>query len=179
MGTAIALWGLPNLPALWETWVWSLSQEDPLTHGTPLQYSCLENPHGQRSLVGYSPWGHKEWDRNKWLHDDGEGTSLVVWGLRLYTSNAGPMGSTPGQGVKIPCAMWLGQKINLKKNYSKIDTGDMSFTKRNILSKVTNIWCSLSATEPPHLWGRLDLGCNTPDNLPSQVSIQSLPEHFP
>ena len=22
-------------------------------HGNPLQYSCLENPHGQRSLVGY------------------------------------------------------------------------------------------------------------------------------
>ena len=31
-------------------------------HGNPLQYSCLENPHGQRSLVGYSPWGCKEWD---------------------------------------------------------------------------------------------------------------------
>ena len=30
--------------------------------GTPLQYSCLENPHGQRSLVGYSPWGCKESD---------------------------------------------------------------------------------------------------------------------
>ena len=26
-------------------------------HGKLLQYSCLENPHGQRSLVGYSPWG--------------------------------------------------------------------------------------------------------------------------
>ena len=25
-----------------------------------LQYSCLENPHGQRSLTGYSPWGCKE-----------------------------------------------------------------------------------------------------------------------
>ena len=24
-------------------------------NGYPLQYSCLENPHGQRSLVGYSP----------------------------------------------------------------------------------------------------------------------------
>ena len=26
---------------------------------TPLYglYSCLENPHGQRSLAGYSPWG--------------------------------------------------------------------------------------------------------------------------
>ena len=29
-------------------------------HGNPLQYSCLENPHGQRSLTGYSPWGCKE-----------------------------------------------------------------------------------------------------------------------
>ena len=31
-------------------------------HGNPLQYSCLENSHGQRSLVGYSPWGQKESD---------------------------------------------------------------------------------------------------------------------
>ena len=30
-------------------------------HGNPAQYSCLENPHGQRSLAGYSPWGHKSW----------------------------------------------------------------------------------------------------------------------
>ena len=29
-------------------------------HGNPLQYSSLENPHGERSLVGYSPQGHKE-----------------------------------------------------------------------------------------------------------------------
>ena len=31
-------------------------------NGNPLQYSCLENPHGQRSLEGYSPRGHKESD---------------------------------------------------------------------------------------------------------------------
>ena len=30
--------------------------------GNPLQYSFLENPHRQRSLVGYSPRGHKESD---------------------------------------------------------------------------------------------------------------------
>ena len=29
-------------------------------HGNPLQYSYLENPHGQRSLAGCSPWSHKE-----------------------------------------------------------------------------------------------------------------------
>ena len=26
-------------------------------NGNPLQYSCLEKSHGQRSLVGCSPWG--------------------------------------------------------------------------------------------------------------------------
>ena len=36
-------------------------------HGNPLQYSCLENPHGQRNLVGYSPWDHKELDMSEQL----------------------------------------------------------------------------------------------------------------
>ena len=36
-------------------------------HGNPLQYSCLENPHGRRNLVGYSPWGRKELDRTEQL----------------------------------------------------------------------------------------------------------------
>ena len=31
------------------------------------RYSCLENLHGQRNLVGYSPWDHKESDMIKWL----------------------------------------------------------------------------------------------------------------
>ena len=36
-------------------------------HGNPLQYSCLENPHGQRGLVGYSPHGRKESNMAKQL----------------------------------------------------------------------------------------------------------------
>ena len=43
--------------------------------GNPLQYSCLENPHGQRSQVGYSPWGHKELDTTERLSTS---TGLVV-----------------------------------------------------------------------------------------------------
>ena len=39
-------------------------------HGTPLQYSCLENPHGQRSLVGYSTWGHKVSDMTEQLNTE-------------------------------------------------------------------------------------------------------------
>ena len=36
-------------------------------NGNPLQYSCLKNPHGQGSLVGYIPWGHKESDMTEQL----------------------------------------------------------------------------------------------------------------
>ena len=34
----------------------------------PLQYSCLGNPHGQRSLGDYSPWGQKELDMTETQH---------------------------------------------------------------------------------------------------------------
>ena len=42
--------------------------EDPLEEGldNPL-YCCLENPHGQRSLAGYSPWGPRELDMTERL----------------------------------------------------------------------------------------------------------------
>ena len=36
-------------------------------NGKPLQYSCLEKSHGRRSLVDYSPWGHKELDTTERL----------------------------------------------------------------------------------------------------------------
>ena len=39
-------------------------------HGNSLLYSCLENPHGQRSLAGYSPWGCKESDMTEQLSAD-------------------------------------------------------------------------------------------------------------
>ena len=53
-----------NLPAMWETWVRALGQEDPLEEGMATHSSILawRNPHGQRSLAGYSSWGHKESD---------------------------------------------------------------------------------------------------------------------
>ena len=45
-----------NLPAMWEIWVQSLVQEDPLEDSV----ATHSNIHGQRILAGYSPWGHKE-----------------------------------------------------------------------------------------------------------------------
>ena len=39
-----------------------LGRSSGVGNGNPLQYSCLEDPHGQRSLAGYSPWGRTESD---------------------------------------------------------------------------------------------------------------------
>ena len=37
-------------------------------NGYPLQYFCLENPHGERGLMGdYDPWVHKQLDTAKQL----------------------------------------------------------------------------------------------------------------
>ena len=48
---------------MWEMWVWSLGQEDPLEQGMATHSSILPGEfHGQRSLVGYSPWGLEELD---------------------------------------------------------------------------------------------------------------------
>ena len=48
--------------------------------GFPVRYSCLENPHGQRSLVGYSPWGRRESETTERLT-----VSLAWCELRVHT----------------------------------------------------------------------------------------------
>ena len=56
-------------------------------NGNPLQYSCLEKSHGQRSLVGYSPWGHKESDTTErlfWKRD-----ILSEWDCLFYIGQIG------------------------------------------------------------------------------------------
>ena len=60
--TSLVAQVVKNLPATQEAQVLSLGWEDPLEEGTAinsLQYSFLENPHGQRSLESYSSWGLK------------------------------------------------------------------------------------------------------------------------
>ena len=52
------------LTAMLETWVQSLGWEDPLEKEMATHFSALlpGKSRGQRSLVGYSPWGGKELD---------------------------------------------------------------------------------------------------------------------
>ena len=51
-----------------ETQVWSLGWEDPLEKGMAIHSSILAGEfHGQRDLVGYSPWGLKQLDMTERL----------------------------------------------------------------------------------------------------------------
>ena len=52
---------------MWEIQVWSLGQKDPLEKGMATHSSILGNFHGQRSLVGCSPWCCQESDTTEWL----------------------------------------------------------------------------------------------------------------
>jgi len=56
-----------------EMWVWVRppGREDPLEEGRATLSSILPGEaHGQRSLAGYGPKGHKEWDTTERLSTD-------------------------------------------------------------------------------------------------------------
>ena len=70
-----------NPSAMQETWVQSLlGWEDPLGggHDNPCLYSCLENPHGQKSLVSYSC---KKLDTTK------HSTACNIWDILILKNN--------------------------------------------------------------------------------------------
>ena len=67
--TSLVAQKVKHLPTMRETWVQSPGWENPLekevaTHSSSLTWKI----HGWRSLVGYSPWGCKEWDTTELLH---------------------------------------------------------------------------------------------------------------
>ena len=62
-GSSLVAQMVKNLPAMWETQVQSLGQEDPLRREWQSTRVFLPGEsHGQRSLVGHSPWGCKKSD---------------------------------------------------------------------------------------------------------------------
>ena len=57
--------------------------------GYSLQHSCLQNPHGQRSLVGYSPWDHEDWaTKHSTLNTYSGSTMYRTWQIRAESSGS-------------------------------------------------------------------------------------------
>ena len=60
---------IKNPSEMQEIQIWSLGQEDSLRRKWQPTIVCLpRKSHGQRGLVGYSPWGCKESDTTEWLN---------------------------------------------------------------------------------------------------------------
>ena len=81
-----------------KTRVWSLVLEGPLEVEVATHSSILAGQfHGQRSLAGYSPWSHEEWDTTEWLNHPGVSPVLRImnwfefqsktWGSRPLSDN--------------------------------------------------------------------------------------------
>ena len=66
--TSLVAQMVKNLPTMLETQVRSPGWEDPLEKDQPTPVLLPGKSHGWRSVVGYSPWGHKELDTTEWLH---------------------------------------------------------------------------------------------------------------
>ena len=67
-GSSLVAQMVDNLPAMWETRVWSLGLEyPPKERILPTPVFLPGEFHGQRSLVGYSPWHYKELDMTERL----------------------------------------------------------------------------------------------------------------
>ena len=73
-----------------ETWVQSLGQEDSpgVGNGNSLQY-YTGGSHGQRSLVGYSPWGHKELDTTEQMNTHTQNREVHKSGCGWLGTRAG------------------------------------------------------------------------------------------
>ena len=83
--TSLVAQTVKHLSTMWETWVRSLGWEDPLEKEMAIHSSAIAwKIHGQRSLIGYSPWGRKESDTTERIHFHfTQGTYIQMWEERL------------------------------------------------------------------------------------------------
>ena len=125
-------------------------------HGNQLQYFCLENPYGQRILMGQSPRGHKESDTTERL-------STAQGGLNIHTKYSKTKATryilfSSVHGIFSRTDHMLGHK-NLKK-FKKTEVISSIFPtitglkykliRRRKTRKFTNMWrLNNSATEQP------------------------------
>ena len=76
-----------SMPAMQETQVQSMGWEDPLEEQwQPIPAFLPGEFHGQRSLAGYSSWGHKESDATYQLNHHHHLKCSLYWGLNRACS---------------------------------------------------------------------------------------------
>ena len=98
---------------MWETWIQSLGQEDPLEKGMGIPVFLPGEFNGQRILVGYSLWDHKK------LNTDWQLVSYMI--LYIFQCPS-PKSSHPLPLPQSPKEIKFKKtKQNKKKNKQKVE----------------------------------------------------------
>ena len=120
--STVPLWGfsgssvVKSLPAMLETWVNLLVGKIPWRREwQPIPIFLSGKSHGQRSLAGYSPWGHKRvgYDLSDWAHMRYPIIYIIVclfppMGRELQEGRGHGLSSFAGFPVPktVPCIEW-------------------------------------------------------------------------
>ena len=109
--TSLVAQTVKNLPAMHETWVWSLGLipgSDPWIrkspgegHGYPLQYSCLEDSMNRGAWWARIHWGHKKLDTTE------QPTFSLLWLIYLSISPT----KIGALGRKDVVSLWMEQHL--------------------------------------------------------------------
>ena len=131
-----------------------LNNETPTSN--PLQYSCLENPHGQRCLAGYSPWGRKESDTTEWQST--ARLSFLIWYISLlWLDNKLPQ-NLAAQKNKHWEINFSHDSLRSSANLLPSDTGESYWEKKTLFKTSYGNW-----RLPWWLrWYRIILQCRRP-----------------
>ena len=121
-----------NLPSMWEIGVQSLGWEDPLRkEWQPSPVFLPGEFHGQRSLAGYSPWGHKDLDTTEQLT-----TSVIYHINKLKNQNHTTIlleAEKPSDKIQHPFIIKILQKVGIEGPYLNIIKGIYNKPTTNII----------------------------------------------
>jgi len=121
------------LPAMRETWVWSLGREDPLEKEMPVLLSGKF--HGWRNLVGYSPWDCKESDMSP---------------VRLAEGETGSCSEGQGHSQQIfnPIFCWWLELCSFPAIYLGPNYGEDNEDNGDLLQKISCMYCYTQCPQP-------------------------------
>ena len=100
--------------------------------GNPVQYSCLENPHKQRSLAGYNPWGLKG-VRPDLATKQPHRSPLLIHSSHKHFSSYDLLMARTQPGVRWgPCSYWLvGRQTHIQSSHLQSQVA-MGAVKRDL-----------------------------------------------